>query len=235
MGKRGPKPMGKVKIEWSADFAYTLGLLVTDGSVSKDGRHITLVSKDEEQLNNFMKALHIEVPISHSRSGYTEKEVTRIQFSDVLFSNFLQEVGIHSNKTKTIGKIDLPAEFFFDFLRGHLDGDGCVFSYWDKRWKSSFMFYTTFVSASREHIDWLRYEIGKQLKVQGHVVTAKEGTVFQLRFAKQDSLKLWDKMYYPKALCLTRKRLKIKRILAILTRQDNPCIAQVQKLVDWHA
>ncbi len=216
MGQRGPKPKGKVKIVWSANFAYALGLLVTDGSVSKDGRHVTLVSKDEEQLNNFMKALHIKVPISHTRSGYTKQDVTRLQFSDTLFSSFLQKVGIYPNKTKIIGRVDLPPEFFFDFLRGHLDGDGCVFSYWDKRWKSSFMFYTIFVSASREHVDWLRHEIAERLMVQGHIVTAKNGTVFQLRFAKQDSLKLWDKMYYPRALSLTRKKLKIKKILAIL-------------------
>lgn len=220
MGQRGPKPKGKVDIAWSANFAYAMGLLVTDGSVSKDGRHITFVSKDEEQLRNFMKALCIKVPISETNSGYTEQRVTRIQFSDVLFNCFLQSIGIHSNKTKTIGKVDIPPEFFFDFLRGHLDGDGCTFSYWDKRWRSSFMFYTTFVSASREHIDWLRGEIVERLEIKGHIATVKDGTVFQLRYAKGDSIKLWKKLYYPKALCLSRKRLKIQRILAILSRQD---------------
>ena len=218
MGQRGPKPKGKVKIVWSAHFAYAMGLLVTDGSVSKDGRHVTFVSKDEEQLKNFMKALGIKVPISQTNSGYTKQKVTRIQFSDVLFNSFLQSIGIHSNKTKIIGRVDLPPEFFFDFLRGHLDGDGCVFSYWDKRWKSSFMFYTTFISASREHIDWLRDEITERLDIKGHIATAKNGTVFQLRYAKQDSLKLWNTMYYPKALSLSRKRLKIQRILDILSR-----------------
>ena len=220
MGKRGPKPKGKVKLTWSANFAYALGLLVTDGSVSKDGRHITFVSKDEEQLMNFMKALCIKVPISETNSGYTEQKVTRLQFSDTLFNSFLKDVGIRSNKTKIIGKVDLPPEFFFDFLRGHLDGDGCVFSYWDKRWKSSFMFFTTFVSASKEHVDWLRQEIADRLMIQGHIATTKNGTVFQLRYAKGDSLKLWKAMYYPKALCLSRKRLKIQGILAILSRQD---------------
>jgi len=29
MGLRGPKPKGKVKLEWSANFAYAIGLLAT--------------------------------------------------------------------------------------------------------------------------------------------------------------------------------------------------------------
>jgi hypothetical protein len=28
MGKRGQKPKGKIKIKWSANFAYAIGLLI---------------------------------------------------------------------------------------------------------------------------------------------------------------------------------------------------------------
>ena len=57
MGKRGQTPQGKVDIRWSANFAYAIGLLVTDGNLSSDGRHIIFVSKDMEQINNFLKCL----------------------------------------------------------------------------------------------------------------------------------------------------------------------------------
>ncbi|MFZ3020148.1 MAG: hypothetical protein WA051_01335 [Minisyncoccia bacterium] len=53
MGLRGPKPKGKVNVRWSANFAYAIGLLVTDGNLSPDGRHISFVSRDIEQINNF--------------------------------------------------------------------------------------------------------------------------------------------------------------------------------------
>ena len=46
MGKRGPKPKGKVKINWSANFAYAIGLLVTDGCLYNDKRHMSLTTKD---------------------------------------------------------------------------------------------------------------------------------------------------------------------------------------------
>lgn len=60
MGNRGPKPKGKVNIKWSANFAYAIGLIVSDGSLSKDGRHISFTSKDKERVDNFNKALGAE-------------------------------------------------------------------------------------------------------------------------------------------------------------------------------
>jgi len=220
MGLCGPKPKGKVKIIWSSNFAYAIGLLVTDGSVSKNGRHIVFVSKDREQLDNFTKALDISVPVSYTRSGYTNKKVTRIQFSDSLFCEFLCKIGIMPNKTKVITKVAIPKKYFFDFLRGHLDGDGCTYSYFDPRWKASFMCYTTFVSASRPHIEWLQGEILKYIKINGHISTTRNGTVYQLRYAKTESLKLWKKLYYGGSLHLSRKRLKIERILGIIAEQE---------------
>jgi len=43
--KRGPKPKGNVAISWNPEFAYAIGLLVSDGCLSKDGRHINLTPK----------------------------------------------------------------------------------------------------------------------------------------------------------------------------------------------
>ncbi len=217
MGKRGPKPKGKVNIRWSSNFAYAIGLLVSDGNLSPDGRHIVFVSKDKEQLLNFMTALRIRVLIGRVVS--ISNLVKRVQFGDVLFYNFLLDIGLTPNKSKIIGKIAIPTKFFFDFLRGTFDGDGCTYSYFDPRWQSSFMFYTTFVSASQRHIFWLREEIFKRLEIWGHI-TGGGKTVFQLKYAKADSLKLLRKMYYKKnVLSLSRKRLKIEEMLRIVGEQ----------------
>lgn len=216
MGQRGPKPKGKVKIKWSADFAYAIGLLASDGCLS-GGRHIILVSKDMEQLQNFMKALVIAVPVGKTKSGYDGNVSFKIQFSDVLFYRFLENIGLMPSKSKIIGKIKIPPQYFFDFLRGSFDGDGCTYSYWDPRWKSSFMFYTTFVSASSEHIAWIRNEIYKRLKVHGHLTGDGRKITFQLKYAKADSIQILQKMYPSEdVLCLSRKRLKIDEMLSIV-------------------
>jgi len=216
MGKRGPKPKGKVKIKWSPDFAYAVGLLVSDGCLSPSGRHIIFTSADKEQLENFMRALDIEVHIGavQNKSG----GAMRVQFGDVLFYKFLTHIGLMPNKSKVIGEVGIPDEYFFDFLRGSFDGDGCTYSYWDKRWRSSFMFYTSFVSASKSHVDWLQKVIARKLGVRGHMTHgSRNKALHQLKYAKAESLVLLREMYRRKnCIYLRRKRLKIDRMLRIV-------------------
>ncbi len=216
MGLRGPKPKGKVKIKWSPNFAYAIGLLVTDGNLSPNGRHIVFVSKDLEQIENMNKALSITVPISHTRSGYTGKLTPRIQFSDSVFWMFLCSIGVLPNKSKTIGLIDIPSSYFMDFVRGLFDGDGSFYSYFDSRWKSSFMFYTSFVSASYKHVTWLQLKMREYVGVDGHITHGRGVSVYQLKYAKTESLKILKKMYYSgSVICLSRKRKKIEKALKI--------------------
>jgi len=221
MGKSGAKPKGKVKIRWSPRFAYAIGLMVSDGNLSPDGRHINFTSKDFELIRLFQKSLDIEVHIGRKGNGSSkEKPYFVTQFGDVLFYRFLVGIGLMPNKSKLIGEIKIPAKYFFDFLRGSFDGDGCTYSYFDPRWRSSFMFYTCFVSASSAHINWLRKEIHRRVGIRGHVGMNGRNILKQLKYAKADSLKLLRKMYYSRnAVSLSRKRLKIQKMLAIVGEQ----------------
>ncbi len=219
MGKRGPKPgfnaRKRVSEIWTTKLAYAIGLLASDGCMSPPGHLIDLTSNDAEQLENFIECLGIPLRITKKSAG-SGKTSLRVQFKNVLFYNFLLSIGLTPAKSKTIGILKIPPMYFWDFLRGAYDGDGCSYSYWDKRWRSSFMFYTTFVSASEKHILWLRQEIFKRLKISGHITGGRE-TVFQLKYAKADSLKLLRKMYRGKKIVyLSRKRLKIAKMLAIV-------------------
>ena len=210
------KPLGKVKIKWSPEFAYAIGLIVTDGCLYSDGRHINFTSKDREQIDTFLRCLHISMHVGKKASGsFPEKKCFVVQIGDVLFYEFLVSIGITPKKSKTIGKIDIPEKYFFDFLRGHFDGDGTFYSYWDKRWKSSFMFYMEFISSSKKHILWLRKEIQKRIGIKGHITTSVRSSVYQLKYAKRESLKLIEKMYYNENVpCLSRKRDKVMNTLA---------------------
>lgn len=216
------KPLGKVKTEWSAEFAYAIGLLTTDGSLSKDGRHINFTSKDRDLVMTFKRCLKLDNVIGRKTSGSTkEKKYFQIQFGDVLFYRFLVKLGLMPNKTKKLGDLNIPQKYFFHFLRGHFDGDGTIYSYFDKRWKRSFMFYTVFCSASLSHILWLRREIYSILGIQGHInrtwKDGKSGKVFlyQLKFAKKESFKLLKKLYQRSGKnYLERKYQKIQVILA---------------------
>ena len=209
------KPLGKVKIQWSPNFAYAIGLIATDGCIY-GGRNINLTSNDEEQIKNFLRCLNINAKISKKGSGMQkEKKYFYTQFGDIIFCKFLNSIGITAHKSKTIGEIGIPSEYFFDFLRGHLDGDGTFHSYWDRRWASSFMFYTEFASASENHINWLRKTITDRVSIHGHIGKSIADPVFKLKYAKKESLQLLVKIYYDSdVVCLSRKRLKIEKALA---------------------
>lgn len=212
----GRKPMNKVRIVWSPEFAYALGLLVTDGCLYSNGKIINLTSKDKEQLTNFMDCLGVDFHIGEKRGGYAGGISFQVQIGDVNFRRFLNGIGITSCKTKTIGAVDIPDEYFFDFLRGHHDGDGTFYSYWDPRWRSSFMFYTVFISASEKHILWIREKIKQLIGIKGHVTETGQTPIYALKYAKAESLQLLQKMYYNRdVVCLSRKRKKIEKALAV--------------------
>ena len=214
-------PQNKVDITWSPDFAYALGLLTTDGSLSKDGRHISFTSKDKEQIKNFKFSLKLNNKIGRkSRGGETEKKYYVLQFGDITFYKFLLSIGLMPNKSKILSDLQIPNKYFFDFLRGHFDGDGYCYSYWDKRWKSSFMFYLGFISASIEHILWLRNRIKKNLQIEGHITNGKR--VIQLKYAKKQARMIISKLYYQKNLLfLSRKHKKLEKIIKIDNKESN--------------
>src|SRR3990167_9600152 len=109
---------------WSANIAYAIGLLATDGNLSKDGRHITMRSSDIDLLEAFNFSLNLKIPIRQSHNdGLAKKPSYRVQFSDVKFYRWLLTIGLYPAKTHTLGEIYLPDKYFRDFLRGHLDGD----------------------------------------------------------------------------------------------------------------
>ncbi len=212
------KPQGRVAIQWSPEFAYAIGLLVTDGNLSPDGRHFNFTSKDIELVELFKNALGLTNKIGRkARGGETEKKYYVIQFGDVLFYAFCISIGLHPNKSKTLDKIKVPRKYFLDFTRGCFDGDGSFYSYWDPRWKSSFMYYVSFASSSKKYIRWMQTELKRHLGIMGHITAVESKSCEQLKYAKKESLLLLRAMYYGKDIaCLSRKRLKVIAGLAIL-------------------
>lgn len=220
MGKRGPKPKKIIDSKWRPNLAYAVGLIATDGCLSSGGLLLDLTSKDREQLLNFSKCLDVDFKIGNKWNSKGD-ECLRIQFKNRMFYDFLLSIGLTPRKSLTMGKLVIPHKYFFDFLRGCFDGDGCFYSYWDPRWRSSHMFYIVFASASLKHINWLQEEIGARLNIKGHITGKKENVFFQLKYAKKEALGIIKKMYYNhKVICLSRKRIKIEKALTVEKKQQ---------------
>ena len=114
-------------VAWSPDIAYVVGLITTDGCLSPDRRHIDFTSNDRSQIENVKKCLGLKNRIVKKYSGFTKKfSSLHIQFGDVTLYRWLISIGLMPNKSKRIKSLKIPDKLFFDFLRGHMDGDGTI-------------------------------------------------------------------------------------------------------------
>ena len=205
---------------WTPALAYAVGLIVTDGNLSSDGRHIIMRSSEKQLLETYKHCLQlksIKIGTSYS-SGHTNKPSYRVQHGDVRLYRWLEKIGITAHKTHTIGAIAVPDEMFLDFLRGHLDGDGSITTYTD-RWNTfknpNYVYerlWLRFLSASEAHMLWLQKRIEKVVSTKGHLNKrvprdSRHVPMYSLKFGKKDSMMLLKHLYPNKRVpCLKRKR-----------------------------
>lgn len=214
MGKRGPKPKS-IGTTWTAELAYVVGIFASDGNLGKDGMYLDVTSVDIETVQTVKRILKLEKVSIGTKSSGAGTFAYRLQFKRVLFHQWLRSIGLTPDKSKTIGRINVPDEYFFDFLRGVWDGDGCIYSYFDPRWKSSYAYYISIVSASPIFIQWLQETNERLVGIKGHVSQSGRSTV-KLNFAKRDSKAIFNAMFYATNVAhLPRKFAKAQKIFRI--------------------
>lgn len=214
-------------IKWSAPLAYAVGLIATDGYLSSDKRHIVLTSADKQLLDAFLFSLKKDAKISiNPPSAISKKTIYRVQISDVTFYKWLENIGLTTKKSLTIGPLQIPDEYFRDFLRGHLDGDGSVVfykDYYNTKLNPKYIYDRLFVifrSSSAPHILWLRNLIIDQTGLKGSLSKRRTKTqlgkalLLHLKFSTKEAKKILNWMYYQENLpCLQRKYLVAKPFL----------------------
>ena len=227
MSKRRLPPRDFV---WTPRLAYVVGLLVTDGNLSSDGRHINMRSAEIPMLETFKGCLGIKNKIGSDmkKDGHIH---FRVQFSDVQFYDWLLKIGLTPAKSLTIGAIDVPDWVFPDYLRGAIDGDGNIQTYSDKYNYYKGRNYVTqrlfirIVSGSERHIVWLQNKIQELAQLHGAIIRKpppdeKRSPLWELKFAKKESMKLITWVYYdPSVPCLQRKRSIAENALKIIGEQ----------------
>ena len=216
--RRGPLPGARYggaasqKWQWTAELAYAVGLITTDGCLSRDGRHLTMTSKDTDLLETVRRCLGIAARITLTTNP---RPCHRLQWSDVVFHRWLTEIGLMPAKSLRLGPLRVPDEWMRDFLRGCIDGDGSIVTYADRYntfKKSTYVYtrvYLSLVSASPRFVEWLRDTLRRVAGVSGEVgVRRLEGRsdIWRLRYAKREAFRLLRWMYYsPDVPCLRRK------------------------------
>ncbi len=201
--------------KWTPDLAYAVGLIVTDGCLSSDGRHVTFTSRDIELIESMRSILNADNSIGKTKNK--SSEAYRLQIGSIELFHWLERIGLTPCKSLTIGEIDVPDRLFIDFLRGHLDGDGSVTTYLDyynSKKDPRYIYrrlWTRFISGSKKHMIWLQKMIHRSIGIHGRLHTSKANRIgnsmFVLKFAKKESMILLDKIYYSNNIpCLSRKK-----------------------------
>jgi len=196
---------------------YFVGLIATDGNLSKDGRHITLTSKDRGHLFLVQKAIGLKGTIGlKARGGSKDKIYSILQFSNVNFYKYLESIGLTARKSLTIGELQINKNYWNDFIRGVIDGDGYITG-WTNGHNGLRQWSVGIVSASITFLKWLKIEIEDKYKVNGRIFSRtsknKVNPMYSLRFGKLAGKIILGQIYYENSLCLERKQARCQECL----------------------
>ncbi|MDD5108352.1 MAG: LAGLIDADG family homing endonuclease [Candidatus Omnitrophica bacterium] len=191
----------ELKIE-GANLWYLVGLITSDGCLSRDGRHIDITSKDAEFLEKIKSGFSLVNKIGVKNKGRINQSY-HLQIANISFYEFLLSVGLTPKKSLTLGAIKIPRQYFPDFLRGVIDGDGCI-RHWihptNKREQWSLRIY----SGSAEFMAWLDNKVERLLKVCGKRHKNAANTRV-LKYGKMAARKIAECCYYKGCFGLERK------------------------------
>lgn len=205
---------------------YIVGLIATDGNLSSDGRHLNITSKDRKFLFSVRNALGLDNKIGlKARGGSKNKIYSNFQFGDVKFYRFLQSIGLTAKKSLTMGAIKVDDGYFEDFLRGVIDGDGCI-STWIHKTNFHRQWSSRVTSGAPIFISWLKDEIETRFGVSGRLHRAESSyrpnPLYTLKFGKMPTHVILKKIYYKNCLALNRKH-----------RQSTLCLQDENKFVKY--
>lgn len=215
-GRRYASSLQATPPGWSADVAYIAGLMATDGNLSRRHGRLALSSNDTELLDTARQCLGLRTAIT----PYTNGRCHHLQWTD---HDWLLAVGLTPAKSLTLGELAIPDEYFRDFLRGCVDGDGTILLYTDRyhvRKNARYIYqrlYVKLVSASRTFIEWVQATTRRLLGIAGAVDGRQRpgaSHLWTLKYAKRESIRLLHWIYYdPDLPSLARKRRKAAMFL----------------------
>lgn len=108
--------------------AYFLGLLFADGCIIQKLNRVIINLKhtDKDILIKFKDALEASHPLTYSaKKGY--EPAARLAISSQKMVTDLNGHGCHERKSATIRWPKISEDFVWHFLRGFIDGDGCIY------------------------------------------------------------------------------------------------------------
>ena len=198
--------------ELSPSSAWAIGMLWSDGYMRNN--QIGIKSKDIEIVEQMRSILGTTVPVRESTAN--GRKYFRIEPCSPRITERLRQMGMSEAKSLVIGYPRLlPEPLFWDFLRGVIDGDGCVHTHQNRPGQRAMDCIVDVVSGSRSFAEELSKRIasnGVECSL-GKSVRGRANPLWKILIRKQSSLRLlYERLYAVEgAPRLTRKWLKFKQ------------------------
>lgn len=204
--------------------AYFLGFIFADGWIIDKSQSSTyelgieLNSVDRyvlERLNNELGSVH---NIKHygtknriilgNTAHCKESDVLRIYSKKIVKD--LEFQGVVPNKTKSKIHPTVSKKFFYDFLRGYIDGDGC--------WYTNKNLLDMHITCSLpQPLEYVQSQLKKD-GINSSIYKIKEKKYRLMCYNRESILLLITKLYYSDDIfCLHRKHEKVKKYILGLT------------------
>ena len=165
---------------WSAEVAWIVGLMASDGNLARTGQRLSLTSNDVELLESVRSILGIGNGSGGCAGGWATL-ATGCSGGTGLYG-WLTDIGLTPRKSLTLGPLTVPDKYFADFFRGCIDGDGTILVYTDRHHatrNATYVYerlYLSIVSASRPFVIWLQETIDRLTGAAAPSTTNRGGT-----------------------------------------------------------
>ena len=197
----------------SEEKAYWLGFLFTDGSVvPKKGTNSMTIRldvqlRDKEVIENFKKAVNSEGKLTYSKhkKNGRESESVLTTITSKKMADDLAQYGVIPNKTYNTKHLpsNIPKEYWKDFLRGCIDGDGSIYINHNGEYTTPVIYFCSYHQSCCE--DFLRM-IKEICPITGHNNVLKEKGTYRITFKKKEDVQqLATVLYKDSNISLTRK------------------------------
>jgi hypothetical protein len=213
--------------------AYYLGFLYADGCVYEDGKNskriiLQLHPDDVYILEQLLVELNSNRPIHVNNRGYVS-----INIGSTIMANDLINLGCIPRKSLVLkfpSEDIVPKHLLMHFIRGYMDGDGCISTY-RRSTKNTinklFVCEVKFIGT----YDML-YGIKEFFNSSKNILINKHSpSSYQISFSGTKYREIVDILYKESTICLERKRNKWNEFVKYIDDKENKILEKLSKKV----
>jgi hypothetical protein len=205
--------------KYNALSCYWAGFIAADGCISTRKNQkdkfltINLQIKDRIHLKNFIKHINgYRLKIIERNSTINNKifkYCSVILYNNKIVSDLKNNFNIIERKTLKLQFPDIPIKYYLDFIRGYIDGDGCLSLHKDRQ---SIVLHLSFVG-NESFIKRIGEIINKK-----YSFSIYKNDLCCIKYNFHNSIKACQKIYFPiNKFCLDRKRKKYFDLIESIT------------------